>query len=66
MLPIENAEYEVVHRRCGGWLAFSSRGQSLRIGVTARTESEAVERYQAAAAEWLDNINAEQQHASRG
>ncbi len=59
MLSIANAGCEVVHRRCGGWLAYSSRGQPLRIGVTARTEGEAVKRYQAAVAEWLSIIGAE-------
>jgi hypothetical protein len=66
MASTTNAGCEVVHRRCGGWLAYSSRGRSLRIGVTAQTECEAVERYQAAVAEWINNIEAEAQGGSRG
>ena len=66
MLKISGTSCEVVYRHCGGWLAHSSRGQSLRIGVTARTEGEAVERYQVAVAEWLRNIAAGARCGSRG
>lgn len=66
MLSPAGVGCEIVHHRCGGWLAYSSRDQTLRIGVTARTEGEAVERYQAAVAEWRSNIEAEPQRGSRG
>ena len=66
MPTISNTECEIVHRRCGGWLAYSSRGQSLLIGVTGRTEGEALERYQAAVAERLTNLATEAKRGSRG
>lgn len=60
------AQVEVIHRRCGGWLACSSRKQGLQIGVTGRSEAEALKRYRAAASEWRHNIEAGREGRSRG
>ena len=35
----------VIARKCGGWLAVSGDGGSLRIGVTAPSEAEVKERF---------------------
>jgi hypothetical protein len=43
----------VTARECGGWLAVSTPEDDLRIGVTADTESEARERFDAAVEAWL-------------
>jgi len=46
----------IVQRHSGGFLAYSSRGDSLRIGVTGETADEAAERWRAAVVEWRDII----------
>jgi len=42
----------VVHRACGGWLAFAPTGSELRIGVTADSEREARNQYAETVARW--------------
>jgi hypothetical protein len=48
-----NHEPDVVARECGGWLAVSKPDDELRIGVTADTEAEARERFDAEVEAWL-------------
>ena len=43
---------EIVHRRCGGWLAYSSRRATLRIGVTGTSAEEVTRKYHEAVAAW--------------
>ena len=42
---IDDVKPEVKSRVCGGWLAVSPLGASLRIGVTGESEEIAVERF---------------------
>lgn len=42
----------IVERACGGWMAMTPRGWPLSIGVTAETETEAREAFDAALARW--------------
>lgn len=45
-------------REGGGWLAVSEPGDGLRIGVTADTEPEARERFNASMQAWLRLLDA--------
>jgi hypothetical protein len=36
---------QVSRRYCGGWLALSPEGESLKIGTTGQTEADAVESF---------------------
>lgn len=36
--PFQRVEPRMIKRECGGWLAVSPRGCSLKIGVTGETE----------------------------
>lgn len=42
----------VVERHCGGWLAYSAPQAALKIGVVAKTERAARERFVIAVDEW--------------
>ena len=53
----------LVQRKCGGWMALSSRDDRLRIGVTAATAEEASSRYVAALMEWGATLNQDQRAA---
>lgn len=51
---LESAQLpRVVHRACGGWLAFSAPNSPLKIGVTAETEDAVRADYEEALAGWL-------------
>ena len=39
---------DLVRRACGGWLALSPKGASLKIGVQAETAEEATEKFRSA------------------
>ena len=41
----ENVDPTLIKRQCGGFLAISPESLSLKIGVEANTENEAVSRY---------------------
>ena len=47
----------IVRRVCGGWLAVSPPGASLKIGVTAATEAEAGEAFQIAVCRWRELVD---------
>lgn len=42
----------LVQRHCGGWLALSSRDDTLRIGVAGESEDAARSQYETTRAEW--------------
>jgi hypothetical protein len=43
---------ELVKRRNGGWIALSPKADSLKIGVAALTQEEALDRLSAATGRW--------------
>ena len=45
---------DLIHRKCGGWLAVTPKWHELRIGVTADTKQTAILAYSAALSEWRD------------
>lgn len=51
-------EPELSERVCGGWLAVTPSEAALRIGVVARTEMEARERFKQSVARWQANLQA--------
>lgn len=51
-------EPELSERVCGGWLAVAPCEAALRIGVVAKTELEARERFRQSVERWLANLQA--------
>lgn len=51
-----DAEPVLVERACGGWLALSPPGYSIRIGVTAITNVEARLRWHDSIARWKRDL----------
>lgn len=47
----------IVQRECGGWIASGLASGTLRIGVTADSESAALDRFRKAASEWERNLS---------
>jgi hypothetical protein len=47
----------IVQRECGGWIASGRASGTLRIGVTADSESAALERFREAVSEWERNLS---------
>lgn len=45
-------EPRVIQRRCGGWLARSSREDRLQIGVTSAEREDAIAQYATALRHW--------------
>ena len=43
---------KVVHRECGGWIAYPPPDAGIRIGVTAESEDAARSKYMSAIAQW--------------
>ena len=48
----------VIQRSCGGWLATSPSSMNLRIGVTAPTESEALNKFVQTLDRWREILAA--------
>jgi len=48
----EDEPPRIVHRKCGGWLALSAKGDPLKIGVLAATHEEAGSRFRIVREEW--------------
>lgn len=42
----------LIHRRCGGWLAVSPRSEPIKIGVTADTRDDAICMFIASLERW--------------
>jgi hypothetical protein len=51
-MDFEHISPEITERHCGGWIAVSEVGATLRIGVTAPTEDAARTAFAQALAEW--------------
>ena len=47
----------LVHRSCGGWLALSSRAETLQIGVTAQSRDEAKVKFDEVMSVWRRNLS---------
>jgi hypothetical protein len=60
----ENIKPQLVHRRSGGWLAYSIRSSPLQIGVTALSQEDATHRFQTAVDGWTRNLASESSSAS--
>jgi hypothetical protein len=59
----------VIHRSCGGWLAFTPTGAKFTLGVTAATAEDAREQFSSEVRRWLEilesghvGLSARQQH----
>ena len=50
-------EPRLIERMCGGWLAVSPRGSSLKIGVMGDTEDAARGAFAAAIQQWRTILN---------
>lgn len=50
-------EPDLIRRKCGGWLALTRRGDSLRIGVLGATEAEARRLYVESLEAWRRNLS---------
>lgn len=46
----------MIRRKCGGWIALSSRDCWLKIGVVGKTESEARSKFQSSFSEWIETL----------
>jgi hypothetical protein len=59
---IENAAEirpDLIRRTSGGWLAVSPSTAKIRIGATAATENEAVEKFRFVYSRWIEILNSE-------
>ena len=59
-VAIENAgeiQPHLMRRTCGGWLAVAPSTALFRIGVTAITENEAIERFRFEYSKWVELFN---------
>lgn len=59
MQRISDVAPTLVQRQCGGWLALSSRGDALKIGVTDESEEGARTKYGTARAGWVAMLEGE-------
>ena len=53
---VEQTVPTLVERSCGGWLAVSSPGATLKIGVTADTEEEARAAFDRSVRKWEEAL----------
>jgi hypothetical protein len=50
---VDEIKPHLIRRTCGGWLAISPRTALFRVGVTAPTENEALERFRFEYSQWI-------------
>jgi len=53
----------LIERACGGWLALSGIGESLKIGVVAETADDARNRFAAAVEKWREALSTQKGYA---
>ena len=50
---------KIVKRECGGWLAVAPPRAAFRMGVTAQSEDEAIEKFKISQARWAEILLSE-------
>lgn len=61
-VAVENAAEihpDLIRRTCGGWLAIAPSSAKIKVGVTAATESEAIEKFRFVYGRWVEILLSE-------